>query len=156
MFPHILEIFLKISSRCYLRLAFEIVETAIPVPNTPPFDCRKPKDTWSPITYFRGDNSDCVHRRAHLFVAGHTFYWCTADRRWFRMRDKMASENLSSVIYDALRAEPVRRSSRRAAPRRAAVRCDRDVPWIRRDPPTCGHRLLLAIDYTTPILILSG
>lgn len=42
-----------------------------------------------------------VYWRAHLFVAGHTFYWCTADRRRFRMRDEMASGNPSSVIYDA-------------------------------------------------------
>jgi hypothetical protein len=35
------------------------------------------------------------------------------------------------------RAEPVRRSSRRAA-----TRCDRDVPRIHRDPPTCERRVL--------------
>jgi len=80
-----------------------------------------------------------VYRRAHLFVAGHTFYWCTADQRRFRMRDEMASGNLSSVIYDA---------PRRTGASIVTAKRDHDVPRIRRDPPTCGHCVLAqCVDY---------
>lgn len=83
-----------------------------------------------------------VYRRAHLFVAGHTFYWCTADRRRFCMRDEMASGNLSSVIYDA---------PRRTGASIVTARRDRDVPRIRRDPPTCGHYVLAQCVWITDL-----
>lgn len=35
---------------------------------------RKSKDTWSPITYYRGDNSDGVHRGARAFIRGRTHF----------------------------------------------------------------------------------
>lgn len=65
----------------------------------------------SPITYFRRRRGRTYDRRsrAHLFVADHFLLMYRRPRR-FRMRNEMASRNLSSVIYDAPCAEPVCRS----------------------------------------------
>lgn len=56
----------------------------------------------SPITYFRRwrGRTDDRRSRAHLFVADHFLLMYRRPRR-FRMRNEMASRNLSSVIYDA-------------------------------------------------------
>lgn len=47
-----------------------------------------------------GGRTDDRRSRAHLFVADHFLLMYRRPRR-FRMRNEMASRNLSSVIYDA-------------------------------------------------------
>lgn len=71
-----------------------------------------------------------VYRRAHLFVAGHTFYWCTADRWRFRMRDEMTSENLSSVIYDAPRRTGASDCHGKARSRRSTNSSRSTYVWV--------------------------
>jgi len=71
--------------------------------------------------------------------ARHTESLAALEAELTRMRDEMASGNLSSVIYDA---------PRRTGASIVTAKRDRDVLRIRRDPPTCGHCVLAqCVDY---------
>lgn len=106
---------------------------------------RQIRERRSPITYFRGDDSDGVQARA--FIRGRTHFLLMYRRlAAIRMRDEMTSGNLSSVIYDT-----PRRTGALIMARRAEAR-SRDVPRIHRDPPTCGHCVLAMRGLPIPIL----
>lgn len=99
-------------------------------------DCRKSKDTWhrrSQITYFRGDNSNDVQARA--FIRGRT-HFLLMYRRPAAISYARRNGFGESVIGHLWHTVPNRCVDRQW---RAAMRCDRDVPRIRRDPPTCKH-----------------